>query len=55
MKEIININNKGQCHGYKEFYFEGKLWYKGFYNNGLKVDYREEYNYNCKLEKVFYI
>jgi antitoxin component YwqK of YwqJK toxin-antitoxin module len=56
MKDIINLNSKGKLHGYQEQYCpDGKLYFKGFYNNGIQVDYEEFYNYNSKLEKGFYI
>ncbi len=57
MKDIINENNKGQCHGYKEWYYpNGQLRYKGFYNNGIRVDYEEFYYWvSRKLRKSFYI
>ncbi len=55
MKDIINKNSKGQHHGYQEWYSGGKLFYKGFYNNGVDVDYEEFYNINFKLIKSFYI
>ncbi len=55
MKEIINKNSKGQWHGYQEWYTRGKLCFKGFYNNNIKVDYEEFYYYSGKLEKCFYI
>ncbi len=55
MKEIINKNDKGELHGYQEWYWCGELSFKGFYNNNIIVDYEEEYNYSGKLEKSFYI
>ncbi len=57
MKDIININNKGERHGYQEWYwFNGNLDYKCFYNNGIEVDYEERYWLNGKLRhKSFYI
>ncbi len=36
MKDIINRNDKGQWHGYIErYWFNGKLDYKCFFNNGI--------------------
>ncbi len=56
MKDIINTNSKGQRHGYIEWYFNGKLSYKCFYNNDIEVDYEEFYYwYSGKLKKSFYI
>ncbi len=56
MKEIINKNNKGELHGYQEWYYSnGELYYKGFYNNGIRFAYEEEGYYNCKLKKSFHI
>ncbi len=57
MKEIENINNKGEYHGYQEWYFfNGQLMCKCFFNNGIKVNYQEYYEHiNGNLEKRFYI
>ncbi len=57
MKSIINKNDKGRYHGYQEWYYsDGKLLYKGFYNNDMPVDYQECYWDDDKLEnKNFYI
>ncbi len=56
MRNIINVNNKGEFHGYQErYWYNGKLWYKCFYNNGIEVDYEERYWLNGKLIKSFYI
>ncbi len=57
MKDIINRNDKGQHHGYQEWYYgNGKLWIKCFYNNGIEIDYEEEYyRISHKLTKSFYI
>ncbi len=62
MKSIINKNDKGLLHGYQEWYYtNGKLWVKCFYNNGIRIGYREEHHpfnhnpFNHKLEKSFYI
>ncbi len=56
MKDITNINNKGQYHGYQEAYWSnGQLCLKGFYNNGVRVDYEEYYYYWGKLELIFHI
>ncbi len=56
MKNIINKNDKGRYHGYQEWYFgNGKLDYKGFFNNGIRFAYEEEHYYNGKLKKSFHI
>ncbi len=55
MKTIRNINNKFQLHGYQEWYCCGDLGHKCFFNNGIPVDYEEEYNSNGSLKKSFYI
>ncbi len=55
MKGIENINSEGQYHGYQEWCTRGMLWVKCFFNNGIPVDYEEEYNSNGSLKKSFYI
>ncbi len=56
MKNIINENNKGQFHGYQEFYFVGNIWVKCFYNNNIIVDYSECCSFTGELKnKVFYL
>ncbi len=58
MKDITNINDRGEFHGYQEAYWSnGDLSYKCFYNNGIEVDYEELYYYsNGKLRvKTFNI
>ncbi len=56
MKEITNRNSKGLLHGYQEWYLNGKLCYKCFFNkNGIKVDYQEHYWLNGELEKTYHI
>jgi hypothetical protein len=40
-KKIININNKGEYHGYQEWYFYNKLFYKGNFKNGKEIGYEE--------------
>jgi len=57
-KDIAPYNDKGQPHGYWEwYYYNGDLMCKRFYQNGKRVGYGEVYNfYNCKLlEKKYYI
>ncbi len=56
MKDIVNRNSKDQYHGYQErYYTNGKLYFKGFFNNDIEVDYEELYYSNGKLEINFYI
>ncbi len=56
MKSIINRDYKGKLHGYQEWYLNGKLYIKCFYNNGIRVDYQEYYWDDDKLEnKNFHI
>ncbi len=57
MRDIENYNDKGQWHDYQEFYHSnGKLMYKGFFYNDIRVDYEEFYYYsNGRLKKSFYI
>ena len=43
MKEITNINQKGEYHGYQERYSptSNKLWYRGNYKNDEQIGYVE--------------
>ena len=44
-------NTNGKRHGYWEvYYFNGNLWFKGYYINGNRHGLCEEYN-----NKTFYI
>jgi len=56
-KDIEPRNNKGQRHGYWEWYFiDGKLCYKCFYQNDKEVGYEEVSSYNSKLTiKTYHI
>jgi hypothetical protein len=46
-KNIKPLNNKGQAHGYWEWYWtDSDLMYKGFYENGKEVGYEEYYFHN---------
>jgi hypothetical protein len=56
MKEdIAPRNDKGELHGYCEFYFNN-FAYKCFYHNGIRIGYMEYYFYNRNLcGKLFYI
>ena len=42
------FNNKSQKHGYWEYYFDGELWFKCFYQNGKLVGYGEFYSISGK-------
>ncbi len=57
MRDIINKNDKGELHGYQEYYYwyNGELYYKGFFNNGIRIDYQEWYWYRSELIKTFHI
>jgi hypothetical protein len=47
MKNITNRNNKGQRHGYQEWYWnDGDLWYRGSYKNGRLIRYEEYHGIN---------
>ncbi len=54
MKDIVNYNNRGQYHGYQEWYnWPGKLRFRGNYMNGKRDGYREWYNYpDGKIERL---
>jgi antitoxin component YwqK of YwqJK toxin-antitoxin module len=57
-ENLINLyNDKGQSHGYWEYYYDnGQLEYKGNYVNGDKHGYWEDYHYNGQLySKVNYV
>ena len=41
-KHIKNFNNKGQTHGYQEWYdIHGGLWLRGTQKNGFEIGYEE--------------
>jgi len=42
-KDIININDKGQYHGYVEQYHNGKLNHRGNWKNGNRIAYTERH------------
>ena len=54
IKNIIPRNNKGQRHGYWEWYSCGTLWYKGLFNNDKPLGYEENYWDNGELVKKGY-
>ena len=41
MKDINNFNSKIERHGYQEFYYNNKLYYRGTWKNGLEFGYIE--------------
>jgi len=43
-KSIMPRNNKGQQHGYWEYYFKGDLVFKCLYQNDKEVGYEEDYD-----------
>lgn len=45
MKEIAQLNTKGEFNGYQEWYNHGKMWYRGQYKNGDKIGYLEYHLY----------
>jgi antitoxin component YwqK of YwqJK toxin-antitoxin module len=57
MKHIKPINNKGEPHGYWEYYYHNdNLWYKGNFINRKQHGYWEFYLTNNELKsKEYYI
>jgi len=56
-KDITPLNNKGEPHGYWEYYLiGGQLVYKRFFHNGKQIGYAEWYHWNNsdKLNKKAY-
>ena len=43
MKTIINRNYNGEYHGYQEWYYHQKLYYRNTYKNGLEIGYEESH------------
>ena len=44
MKEIVNYNNKGQLHGYQEWYTDNKkISHRGNWRNNKMIGYIEWY------------
>ena len=57
MNNITPYNEKGELHGYCEWYrtYNGSLMYKCFYHNGKEVGY-SEHSWSNKLRgKTYYI
>ena len=44
-KEIKNYNDKGQFHGYQEWYWynNDKLWFRGNFKNKILIGYNENH------------
>ena len=55
MQECNQYNENGLRHGYwEQYYYNGRLWFKGNYVNGLQHDYWETYHDNGKLAYMGY-
>lgn len=54
MKHIMTKNNKGQYHGYQEWYLyiSGKPYCRGYHKNNRPYTYVEWHNHN---KTIFYI
>ena len=44
-KDIKNYNNKGQLHGYQEWYVNNKIYYRGIRKNNKPIGYEEYHRY----------
>lgn len=58
-KDITNHNDKGEHHGYQQWYDIHGLWYRGKHKNDKPIGYTES-NWNTKIglpetEVEFYI
>jgi len=53
-KSITPYNDKGELHGLCEWYSDGKLYFKRFFQNGRLVGYEEYYLLNGKLNRKRY-
>lgn len=42
-KEILNKNDKNQWHGYQEWYYNNKLFYRGKWKNNRPISYFEDH------------
>ena len=51
MKDIETLNDKGQWHGYQEWYGI-KLWTRGMYKNNTPMGYMEIHS---SIITIFYI
>ena len=53
-ENLINLyNEKGERHGYWEaYYFNGQLYYNGYYDMGKQVDYNPDEPVKLTLEEI---
>ena len=51
-KTITNSNEKGQDHGYQEFYVNNKIYYRGIRKNNKPIGYEEQHYFK---ETTYYI
>ncbi len=42
-KQIRNYNDKGSYHGYQQWYYDDKLWFRGNSKHGLNLGYIENH------------
>jgi len=55
-KNIISRNDKGQAHGYWEYYWYGNLFRKCVYINGQRNGFDELYDFDGIIaEKNYYL
>jgi hypothetical protein len=47
-KDIDNYNDKGEHHGYQQWYDIHGLWYRGTWKNDKPIGYTES-NWNTKI------
>jgi len=51
-KNIFPKNQKGQLHGYAEYYYKNKISYRTIYKNGENISYSE---WHGMRETIFFI
>lgn len=51
-KNITNFNNKGQWHGYQEWYVYNKIVLRGYRKNDILIGYTEGHN---SKQTIYYI
>ena len=51
-KNIFPKNQKGQVHGYAEYYYNNKISYRTIYKNGENISYSE---WHGMKETIFHI
>ena len=54
MQDKRPYNDKGQRHGTWEYYYNGKIWYKGEYLNNQQVGLWKRYLCLNKQQYTFY-